>query len=59
MLGNEHGGMNEALANLYALTGEMKYLDLARSSIIRRSSTHWSTASRAWRGCTATRRSRR
>ena len=22
MLGNEHGGMNEALANLYALTGE-------------------------------------
>jgi DUF1680 family protein len=27
MLGNEHGGMNESLANLYALTGERKYLD--------------------------------
>ena len=30
MLGNEHGGMNEALANLYALTGEEKYLKIAR-----------------------------
>jgi DUF1680 family protein len=30
MLGNEHGGMNEAMANLYALTGDTKYLDLAR-----------------------------
>ena len=29
MLGNEHGGMNEALANLYSLTGEEKYLKLA------------------------------
>jgi DUF1680 family protein len=29
MLGNEHGGMNEALANLYARTGEQKYLKLA------------------------------
>ena len=29
MLGNEHGGMNEALANLYARTGELKYLTLA------------------------------
>ncbi len=29
MLGNEHGGMNEALANLYGLTGERKYLDIA------------------------------
>ncbi len=26
MLGTEHGGMNEALADLYALTGEEKYL---------------------------------
>ncbi|HEY5909180.1 MAG TPA: beta-L-arabinofuranosidase domain-containing protein [Verrucomicrobiae bacterium] len=26
MLGNEHGGMNECLAELYALTGEEKYL---------------------------------
>lgn len=30
MLGNEHGGMNEALANLYARTGEEKYLRLAQ-----------------------------
>jgi uncharacterized protein len=29
MLGNEHGGMNETLANLYGLTGEKKYLDIA------------------------------
>jgi DUF1680 family protein len=30
MLACEHGGMNEAMANLYAITGETKYLDLAR-----------------------------
>jgi DUF1680 family protein len=29
MLTVEHGGINEALANLYALTGERKYLELA------------------------------
>ena len=29
MLGNEHGGMNETLANLAALTGEEKFLQLA------------------------------
>jgi DUF1680 family protein/beta-glucanase (GH16 family) len=29
MLGNEHGGMNEALANLYARTGDARYLALA------------------------------
>ena len=29
-LGVEHGGINEALANLYARTGEKKYLTLAR-----------------------------
>jgi uncharacterized protein len=29
MLGNEHGGMNECLANLYGLTGETKYLEIA------------------------------
>jgi DUF1680 family protein/cyclophilin family peptidyl-prolyl cis-trans isomerase len=29
MLGAEHGGMNETLANLYALTGEEKYLKIA------------------------------
>ena len=31
MLGTEHGGMNEALANLYALTGERKYLERRRA----------------------------
>ncbi len=30
MLGNEHGGMNEVLANLYGLTGEQKYLKIAQ-----------------------------
>jgi DUF1680 family protein len=30
MLGNEHGGMNEVLADLYARTGEEQYLRLAR-----------------------------
>lgn len=30
MLGAEHGGMNEGLANLYALTGEQKYIRIAR-----------------------------
>jgi uncharacterized protein len=30
MLGAEHGGMNEAIADVYALTGERRYLDLAQ-----------------------------
>ncbi len=30
MLGNEHGGMNEVLADAYAITGEQKFLDCAR-----------------------------
>ncbi|MFP4229300.1 MAG: beta-L-arabinofuranosidase domain-containing protein, partial [Salinivenus sp.] len=30
MLDTEHGGMNESLANLYALTGEQRYLTLSR-----------------------------
>lgn len=30
MLGEEHGGMNETLANLYGLTGEEKYLKIAQ-----------------------------
>lgn len=30
MLACEHGGMNESLAELYARTGEKKYLDLSR-----------------------------
>ncbi len=30
MLACEHGGMNESLAELYAITGETKYLDLSR-----------------------------
>ena len=29
MLGNEHGGMNETLANLYGLTGDEKYRQIA------------------------------
>ena len=29
MLGTEHGGMNEVLADVYAITGEAKYLRLA------------------------------
>ena len=30
MLANEHGGMNEVLADIYAITGEPRYLKLAR-----------------------------
>lgn len=30
MLACEHGGMNEAMANLYAITGQTKYFDLAK-----------------------------
>ena len=30
MLGNEYGGMNEVLADAYAITGEQKYLNCAR-----------------------------
>jgi uncharacterized protein len=30
MLGEEHGGMNEVLADAYAVSGEQKYLDAAR-----------------------------
>lgn len=30
MLGTEYGGMNDSLAELYALTGKEKFLDLAR-----------------------------
>ena len=30
MLGSEHGGMSECLANLYGLTGEEKYLKIAK-----------------------------
>ncbi len=30
MMGNEHGGMNEVLADAYAISGEKKYLDVAR-----------------------------
>jgi DUF1680 family protein len=31
MLQTEYGGMNESLANLYAVTGEERYLELSRS----------------------------
>ena len=30
MLGNEHGGMNEVIADAYAMTGDRKYLECAR-----------------------------
>ncbi|MEN6306986.1 MAG: beta-L-arabinofuranosidase domain-containing protein [Anaerohalosphaeraceae bacterium] len=30
MLGTEYGGMNEVLADIYAITGSKKYLDLAK-----------------------------
>jgi len=30
MLGQEHGGMNEVLADVYAITGDSKYLDTAK-----------------------------
>ncbi len=30
LLSDEHGGMNEALADVYALTGEHKYLEISR-----------------------------
>ena len=36
MLGNEHGGMNEVLADAYAMTGEKKYLDVAKRFSHRR-----------------------
>ena len=36
MLGNEHGGMNEVLADGYAITGDRKYLDVARRFSHRR-----------------------
>ena len=36
MLGNEHGGMNEVLADAYAITGERKYLDVAQRFSHRR-----------------------
>jgi hypothetical protein len=36
MLGNEHGGMNEVLADAYAITREQKYLDVAKHFSHRR-----------------------
>ena len=36
MLGNEHGGMNEVLADGYAITGDRKYLDVAKRFSHRR-----------------------
>ena len=36
MLGNEHGGMNEVLADAYAITHEKKYLDCAKRFSHRR-----------------------
>ena len=36
MMGNEHGGMNEVLADAYAMTGDVKYLTAARRFSHRR-----------------------
>ena len=36
MLGNEHGGMNEVLADAFAITKDKKYLDVARRFSHRR-----------------------
>ena len=36
MLGNEHGGMNEVLADAYAITGDKRYLDCAKRFSHRR-----------------------
>ena len=36
MLDTEHGGMNEVLADAYAITGEQKYLDVAKRFSHRR-----------------------
>ena len=36
MLDNEHGGMNEVLADAYAMTNEQKYLDVAKRFSHRR-----------------------
>ncbi|MBP5340045.1 MAG: glycoside hydrolase family 127 protein [Prevotella sp.] len=36
MLGNEHGGMNEVLADAYAITKDQKYLDVAKRFSHRR-----------------------
>ena len=36
MLGNEHGGMNEVLADAYAMTNDKKYLDVAKRFSHRR-----------------------
>ncbi len=36
MLGNEHGGMNEVLADAFAITGDTKYLDAAKRFSHRR-----------------------
>ena len=41
MLATEFGGMNEVLADLYADTGDRRWLALPASSITSRSSTGW------------------
>ncbi len=43
-LGNEHGGMNEALANLYAVTGNTNYLALSAAFNHARCSIRWRAA---------------
>ena len=56
MLGQEHGGMNEVLADVYALTGDAKYLALSAASTRSRCWTRWQRARTVWPACTEIRR---
>ena len=59
MLNCEHGGMNEVLANLYAVTKNPDHLRLARASTIMHCSTHWRRGRISSTDCTPTRSSPR
>ena len=53
-LNTEHGGMNEVLANLYAVTGNPEYLRLA-CKFDHKNLRPWAAARTSWTVCTATR----
>ena len=59
MLGAEHGGMNEVLADVYALTGDRKYLALAQRFSHRALLEPLRGTRTRSPACTPTRRSRR
>ena len=59
MLVCEQGGMNEALANLYAVTGNTNYLDLAGNFITRPSWIRWRGVKTSSIACIPTRKSPR